>query len=153
MNLIPQRFHSLFNKNSPLPYIIILGIFFLVASCSTKGPDSPLKPYPDQTGKRENSRDWDFNYRKDRLYPKEQETAKGQDLESFSGPATLDELVGFADDLDRASLEKAIMNQLQAMFRKDGRHQVTVVFSDSAAASQNRAAYHQVPTASRTNRK
>ena len=75
MNLIPQRFHSLFNKNSPLPYIIILGIFFLVASCSTKGPDSPLKPYPDQTGKRENSRDWDFNYRKDRLYPKEQETA------------------------------------------------------------------------------
>ena len=87
MNLIPQRFHSLFNKNSPLPYIIILGLFFLAASCSTKSPDSPLKPYPDQTGKRENSRDWDFNYRKDRLYTKEQETAKGQDLESFSGPA------------------------------------------------------------------
>lgn len=119
MNLIPQRFHSLFNKNSPLPYIIILGIFFLVASCSTKGPDSPLKPYPDQTGKRENSRDWDFNYRKDRLYPKEQETAKGQDLESFSGPATLADLKGFADDLDRASLEKAIMNQLQAMFEQE----------------------------------
>jgi len=119
MNLIPQRFHSLFNKSSPLPYIIILGIFFLVASCSTKGPDSPLKPYPDQTGKRENSRDWDFNYRKDRLYPKEQETAKGQDLESFSGPATLADLKGFADDLDRASLEKAIMNQLQAMFEQE----------------------------------
>ena len=119
MNLIPQRFHSLFNKNSPLPYIIILGIFFLVASCSTKVPDSPLKPYPDQTGKLENSRDWYFNYRKDRLYPKEQETAKGQDLESFSGPATLADLKGFADDLDRASLEKAIMNQLQAMFEQE----------------------------------
>ena len=121
MNLIPQRFHSLFNKNSPLPYIIILGLFFLVASCSTRGPDSPLKPYHDQTGKHEGSKDQDFNYRMDRLYPKEQETAKGlgQDLESFSGPATLADLKGFADDLDRASLEKAIMNQLQAMFEQE----------------------------------
>ena len=121
MNLIPQRFHSLFNKNSPLPYIIILGLFFLVASCSTKDPDSPLKPYHDQTGKHEDSKDQDFNYRMDRLYPKEQETAKGlgQDLESFSGPATLADLKGFADDLDRASLEKAIMNQLQAMFEQE----------------------------------
>jgi len=121
MNLIPQRFHSLFNKNSPLPYIIILGLFFLVASCSTTGPDSPLKPYHDQTGKHEGSKDQDFNYRMDRLYPKEQETAKGlgQDLESFSGPATLADLKGFADDLDRASLEKAIMNQLQAMFEQE----------------------------------
>ena len=121
MNLIPQRFHSLFNKNSPLPYIIILGLFFLAASCSTKGPDSPLKPYHDQTGKHEGSKDQDFNYRMDRLYPKEQETAKGlgQDLESFSGPATLADLKGFADDLDRASLEKAIMNQLQAMFEQE----------------------------------
>ena len=121
MNLIPQRFHSLFNKNSPLPYIIILGLFFLAASCSTTGPDSPLKPYHDQTGKHEGSKDQDFNYRMDRLYPKEQETAKGlgQDLESFSGPATLADLKGFADDLDRASLEKAIMNQLQAMFEQE----------------------------------
>ena len=121
MNLIPQRFHSLFNKNSPLPYIIILGLFFLVASCSIKDPDSPLKPYHDQTGKHEGSKDQDFNYRMDRLYPKEQETAKGlgQDLESFSGPATLADLKGFADDLDRASLEKAIMNQLQAMFEQE----------------------------------
>ena len=121
MNLIPQRFHSLFNKNSPLPYIIILGLFFLVASCSTKSPNSPLKPYHDQTGKHEDSKDQDFNYRMDRLYPKEQETAKGlgQDLESFSGPATLADLKGFADDLDRASLEKAIMNQLQAMFEQE----------------------------------
>ena len=121
MNLIPQRFHSLFNKNSPLPYIIILGLFFLAASCSTKSPNSPLKPYHDQTGKHEDSKDQDFNYRMDRLYPKEQETAKGlgQDLESFSGPATLADLKGFADDLDRASLEKAIMNQLQAMFEQE----------------------------------
>jgi len=121
MNLIPQRFHSLFNKNSPLPYIIILGLFFLVASCSTKGSDSPLKSYPDQIGKHEGSKDWDFNYRKDRLHPEEQETAKGleQDFESFSGPATLADLKGFADDLDRTSLEKAIMNQLQAMFEQE----------------------------------
>ena len=116
MNLIPQRFHSLFNKNSALPYFIILGLFFLAASCSTKNPDSPLKPYPDQTGKYEGSKDWDFNYRKDRLYPKEQETA---DLESFNDPATLAYLKGFADDLDQASLEIAIMNQLQAMFEQE----------------------------------
>jgi membrane-bound lytic murein transglycosylase A len=119
MNLISQR--SLFNKNSPLPHIIILGVFFLVASCSTKSPDSPLKPYPDQLGKREHSRDRDFDYRKDRLHPEEQEIAKGleQDMGSLGDPATLADLKGFADDLGRASLERAIINQLQAMFEQE----------------------------------
>ena len=79
-----------------------------------------FKPYPDQTGKYEGSKDWDFNYRKDRLYPKEQETADLESfLESFNDPATLAYLKGFADDLDQASLEIAIMNQLQAMFEQE----------------------------------
>jgi len=119
MNLLPKWFHSLFSKHplSPLPYIIALGFFFLLASCSTtKGPSIPLDDYPDRTGKRENSRDRDFSYRQDRLNKQIEKT------EPFSDLATLADLQatkGFADDLSRASLKKAITNQLQAMFEQE----------------------------------
>ncbi len=119
MNLIPQR--PLFKKNSTLLFIFILSLFFLVASCSTKGPGSRTGSYPDRAGKLGNLKDYDFNYRRDRLrkLDKESEKSLEQELESLSGPATLDNLVGFADDLGRASLEKAITNQLQAMFEQE----------------------------------
>jgi membrane-bound lytic murein transglycosylase A len=115
MNLIPERF--LFKKSSYSPYIIILCLFFLIASCSTKGPDSPIKPYPEQTGKRESPKNYDFEYRKDRLYPNEKDEATKKDLETFNAP--LADLSVFADDLDHKSLEKAIQNQLQAMFEQE----------------------------------
>lgn len=119
MSLIPNR--SLFKKSFSLPYIIILSLFFLVASCSTKGPNSPITPYP--TVKNKGSKDRDFSYRKDRLYPKEPDnestTNPKQNAEIFSGPKTLADLKGFSDDLDSTSLEKAIENQLQAMFEQE----------------------------------
>ena len=117
MNLNLKQFHSYFRKNSILPVITTLGLFILLASCSTKGPDSSLKPYPEQTVEHKDSRDWDFDYRKDRLYPEEPkpETA----TETFNGPETLDDLQGFTDDMDSPSLEKAITNQLQAMFEQE----------------------------------
>ncbi len=125
MNLIPKRFHSFFSNNSALSYITVLGLFFLLASCSTKGPNSPINPYPEQIAKPESSKDkdWDFDYRKDRLHPKEKnrETAEDlvQGLETFTDPKPLAGLKGFTDDLDPASLEKVITNQLQAMFEQD----------------------------------
>ncbi len=117
MNLIPEQL--LFNKKSALPLIIILGLFFLVASCSTKGPGS--RSYPDRTGTYKNSKDHDFDYRQNRLQKQDHETEESleQDTESFSDPATLADLKGFTDDLSPASLEKAITNQLQAMFEQE----------------------------------
>ena len=106
MNLIPKRFHSFFSNNSALSYITVLGLFFLLASCSTKGPNSPINPYPEQIAKPESSKDkdWDFDYRKDRLHPKEKnrETAEDlvQGLETFTDPKPLADLKGFTDDLD-----------------------------------------------------
>jgi membrane-bound lytic murein transglycosylase A len=121
MDLIPQR--SLFKKSSPFPYIIFLGLFFLIASCSTKGPDSPLKPYPEQTRNPKGSKDHKFSYREDRLYPQGQKKEASKDLEQaqgiFSGPKTLADLSKFSDDMDNNSLEKAIQNQLQAMFEQE----------------------------------
>ncbi len=117
MNLIPEQ--PLLKKKSALPHIIILGLFFLVASCSTKGPGSPTVSYPDRTGKYEDSKDPNFDYRQDRLQKQDEKTEKSleQDSESFDDPATL--LAGFADDLSQASLEKAITNQLPAMFEQE----------------------------------
>jgi membrane-bound lytic murein transglycosylase A len=119
MNLIPEQL--LFKKKPSLPLIIILGLFFLVASCSTKGPSYPTSSYPDRTGKYKDPRDHDFNYRQDRLQKQNNETEKNlkQDLETFSDPTTLADLKGFTDDLSPASLEKAITNQLQAMFEQE----------------------------------
>ena len=117
MNLIQEQL--LFKKKPSLPLIIILGLFFLVASCSTKGPGS--RSYPDRTGTYKNSKDHDFDYRQDRLQKQDNEAEKSlkQYSEPFSDPATLADLKGFTDDLSPASLEKAITNQLQAMFEQE----------------------------------
>lgn len=119
MNLIPQQ--PVFKKNSVLPYAVILGLFLLLASCSTKGPGSSTSSYPDRMGKYEDSGDYDFNYRQDRLRKQDESVEKNwsQDSESLNDPSTIAELTGFADDLSRASLEKAITNQLQAMFEQE----------------------------------
>lgn len=109
---------TLFKKKLALPLIIILGLFFLVASCSTKGPGT--RSYPDRTGEYKDSKNHDFNYRQDRLQKQDNETGKSlEQAEPFGDPATLADLKGFTDDLSRASLEKAITNQLQAMFEQE----------------------------------
>ncbi|MZH03048.1 MAG: hypothetical protein F3745_06555, partial [Nitrospinae bacterium] len=106
-------------KKLSIPLVIILALYFLVASCSTKGPSSPIGSYPDRTGKYKSSKDHDFNYRQDRLRKQNTEKNQEQDSETFSDPATLADLKGFTDDLSRASLKKVITNQLQAMFEQE----------------------------------
>ena len=119
MHLITKL--PLAKKKSALLHIVILGLFFLVASCSTKGPGTRKSSYPDQTGKVKNPKDHDFNYRQDRLQKQNNEIEKNleQNSEPFSDPATLADLKGFTDDLSRASLEKAITNQLQVMLEQE----------------------------------
>ncbi len=110
--------NTLFKKKSPLPLIVTIGFFFLVASCSTKGPGT--RSYPDRTGEYKDSKNYDFNYRQDRLQKQDKETEKSlKKAEPFIGQETLVALKGFTDDLSRASLEKAITNQLQAMIEQE----------------------------------
>jgi membrane-bound lytic murein transglycosylase A len=120
--MIPHSYffkkNTLFKKKSPLPLIVTIGFFFLVASCSTKGPGT--LSYPDRTGEYKDSKNHDFNYRQDRLKKQDKETEKSlKKTEPFIGPETLVALKGFTDDLSRASLEKAIKNQLQAMLEQE----------------------------------
>jgi membrane-bound lytic murein transglycosylase A len=110
--------NTLFKKKSALQLIIIIGLFFLIASCATKGPGT--RSYPDRTGEYKDSKNYDFNYRQDRLQKQNNETGKSpKKAEPFSDPETLVHLKGFTDDLSRASLEKAITNQLQAMIEQE----------------------------------
>ena len=110
--------NTLFKKKSPLPLIVIIGFFLLVASCSTKGPGT--RSYPDRTGEYKDSKNHDFNYRQDRLKKQDKETEKSlKKSKPFSDPEKLVALKGFTDDLSRASLEKAITNQLQVMLEQE----------------------------------
>ena len=114
--MIPHPYF--FKKKSPLPLIVTIGFFFLVASCSTKGPGT--RSYPDRTGEYKDSKNHYFNYRQDRLQKQDKKTEKSlKKAEPFIGPETLVALKGFTDDLSRASLEKAITNQLRAMLEQE----------------------------------
>ncbi len=114
--MIPQP--PFFKKKFALPLIIILSLFFLVASCSTKGPGT--RSYPYRTGEYKDPKNHDFNYRQDRLQKQDNETEKSlEQAEPFDDPATLADLKGFTDDLSRASLKKAITNQLKVMFEQE----------------------------------
>jgi membrane-bound lytic murein transglycosylase A len=119
--VIPYHFffkNALFKEKSGLLLTIIIGLFFLIASCATKG--SGTRSYPDRTGEYKDSKKHDFNYRQNRLQKQDNETEKSlKQAESFYDPEIPVDLKGFTDDLSRASLEKAITNQLQAMFEQE----------------------------------
>ncbi len=76
---------AFFRKKSALGHIIILGIFFIVTSCSTKGPRYPIGYYPDRTGKYDALKDYDFQYRQDRLkkQSKKNQQSMAQNYESL----------------------------------------------------------------------
>jgi membrane-bound lytic murein transglycosylase A len=119
MHLITKL--PLAKKKSALLHIVILGLFFLIASCSTKGPRYPIGSYPDNTGNYEDSKDYSFNYRQERLRKQDEKTEKSiaQGSESLDSSLAPAKLVKFYDDLGQASLKKAITNQLQAMLEQE----------------------------------
>jgi len=115
--LLSQRqFNSLSKIRLPIPQLIILGFFFLIASCSTQGPSRTADIYPDKPKRYGEKRDHKFDYRKDRLQAKEKEVAP---LDIQLPLKSIADLKGFADDMDPASLERAINNQLAVMFEQD----------------------------------
>ena len=119
MNLISEQ--PLFKKKSVLLPITMLGIFFIVTSCSTRESRSRIGYYPDRFGKYEGPKDHDFKYRQDRFQKQDKKNKKSlqQDSESLDDSTARAELAEFSDDLSHASLKKAINNQLQAMFEQE----------------------------------
>lgn len=116
MFLSQRQFNSLSKIRLPIPQLIILGFFFLIASCSTQGPSRTADIYPDKPKKYGEKSDHKFDYRKDRLRAKEK---KVEPLDTQPPLKSIADLKGFADDMDPASLGRAIDNQLAVMFEQD----------------------------------
>ena len=114
MFLSQRQFNALCEIRLPKTQLIIIGFFFLIASCSTQSPSRTADIYPEKRYSKKH--DHQFDYRKDRLRAKEKESAP------LAPPPLLKsiaDLKGFADDMDTASLEKVITNQLSVMFEQD----------------------------------
>ena len=116
MFLIQRQFYSLSKIRLPIPQLIVLGFFFLIASCSTQGPSRTADIYPDKPKRYGEQRDHKFDYRKDRLRAKEKEV---EPLDIEPPLKSIADLKGFADDMDPVSLGRVIDNQLAVMFKQD----------------------------------
>jgi len=114
--LSQRQFNSLSKIRLPIPQLIVLGFFFLIASCSTQGPSRTADIYPDKPKRYGEQRDLKFDYRKDRLRAKEKEV---EPLDIEPPLKSIADLKGFADDMDPASLGRVIDNQLAVMFKQD----------------------------------
>jgi membrane-bound lytic murein transglycosylase A len=111
-----KQFNSLSKIRLPIPQLIILGFFFIIASCSTQGPSRTAETYPDEPKRYGEQRDHKFDYRKDRLSTKEKPV---EPLDIQPPLESIADLKGFTDDMDPASLGRAIDNQLAVMFEQD----------------------------------
>ncbi len=116
MFLSQRQFNSLCKNRLIIPQIIILGLFFLISSCSTQSSSRTTDIYPEKSHRYGKNRDHKFKYRKDRLQTKEKEIPT---VDLQPPIESIADLKGFADDMDPATLQRAINNQLAAMFEQD----------------------------------
>ena len=110
-----RKFNSPYKYGKLIPQILLWGLYFLIASCSTKGPKRTTDIYQDkpyQFGQKQDNR---FDYRKNRLQTKKKPTPFLKDPLIHS----IVSLKSFADDMDSASLRRAINNQWEVMFEQD----------------------------------
>lgn len=116
MSLSRRQFNSLCKNRLLIPQILLLGLYFLIASCSATGSNRTPDTYPEKPYKYGQKRDKKFDYRKDRLRNKEIESPpaiKQLPVESIA------DLKSFTDDMNPESLKRAIANQLAAMLEQD----------------------------------
>ena len=110
-----RQFNSPYKNYQLIPQVLILGIYFLIASCSTKDPNRTTSIFQEKPYKYGQKQDNKFDYRKNRLQTKKQPESvlKDPPIDSIA------DLKGFTDDMDSASLKRAINNQLAVMFEQD----------------------------------
>ena len=115
MFLSQRQFNSPYKNYQLIPQVLLLGIYFLIASCSTKDPNRTTNIYQEKPYKYGQKQDNKFDYRKNRLQTKKQPESvlKDPPIDSIA------DLKGFTDDMDSASLKRAINNQLAVMFEQD----------------------------------
>ena len=115
MFLSQRQFNSPYKSYQLIPQVLLLGIYFLIASCSTKDPNRTTNIYQQKPYKYGQKQDNKFDYRKNRLQTKKQPESvlKDPPIDSIA------DLKGFTDDMDSASLKRAINNQLAVMFEQD----------------------------------
>jgi len=109
-----RQFNPLYISRQLIPKILLFGLFFLVTSCSIKGPKRTTGIYQEKPRYAQKRND-KFDYRKNKLKTKKlpSHAYKDQHIKSIS------ELKGFVDDMDSTSLNRAIKNQLAVMFEQD----------------------------------
>lgn len=116
MFLSQRQFDSLCRKfHLAIPQLIIFGLFFLIASCSTQGPSRSGNLYPEKPERYGKNRNYKFDYRKNRLLKKEKEIPS----EVKADMGSIADLKGFKDDMNPASLKRVINNQLGVMYEQD----------------------------------
>ena len=96
--------------------LIILGLFFLLASCSTKSPSRSADIYSYKSERDEKNHAHKLDYRKKKPLTKEKESKPAglqPNLESIA------DLKSFTDDMDPTTLQLAIDNQLEVMYEQD----------------------------------
>ena len=115
MFLSQRQFNSPYKNYQLIPQVLLLGIYFLIASCSTDSPKRTTNIYQEKPYKYGQKQDNKFDYRKNRLQTKKQPESvlKDPPIDSIA------DLKGFTDDMDSASLKRAINNQLAVMFEQD----------------------------------
>ena len=96
--------------------LIILGLFFLIASCSTKGPNRTADIYSYKPEKDEKNYAHKFDSHKNKPITKEKESKPAGLQPSLESIA---DLKSFTDDMDPTSLQLAIHNQLEVMYGQD----------------------------------
>ncbi len=105
-----------FCKFRLISQLIILGLYFLLASCSTKGASrsKDIYSYKPKGGEKNHAHKLDYRKNKARTKEKGSKIAGLQpNLESIS------DLESFTDDMDPTSLQLAINNQLEVMYEQD----------------------------------
>ena len=96
--------------------LIILGLFFLLASCSTKGPSRSADIYSYKSERDKKIHAHKLDYLKNKPIKKDKEF-KPAGLQPNLG--SIVDLKSFTDDMDSKSLQLAIDNQLEVMYEQD----------------------------------
>ena len=108
--------NSLCKLRPAISQLIILGLFFLLASCSAKGPSRTADIYSHKSERDGKNHTHKLDYRKNKPITKEKES-KTVGLQPSLG--SIVNLKSFTDDMDPTSLQLVINNQLEVMYEQD----------------------------------
>ena len=108
--------NSLCKLRLAISQLIILGLFFLIKSCSTKGNSRTADISSNKPERDEKNYAHKFDSHKNKSITKEKES---KPVGSQPNLESITDLKSFTDDMDPTSLQLAIDNQLEVMYEQD----------------------------------